>query len=107
MIFQNSIYMGLGNKPPRKKKHFKFVRDNLFGCDRFISSPMAREALPNAANAQLVKSQVGVYFLSKIKWFFSVGFSETKFIFGVQQLDRQCSFLHNVPSRQMTYNVSS
>ena len=35
---------------------------------------MARKTWPNALNRQLVKSQVGVYFASKIKYgFFSVG----------------------------------
>ena len=41
--------------------------DNLSGCDSFISSPtgrwgmaMAREAWPNALNAQLFNSKVGV-----------------------------------------------
>ena len=91
---------GLGNKPPQKKNILKlnFGRDNLFGCDNFISRPtvrwgmiMTREALPNALNAQLFNSKVGVYFrgglfpwgfisvgvyfLSKMKWgFFPWGF---------------------------------
>ena len=50
-----------------------FDCDNLFGCDSFISSAtgrqriaMAREAWPNAINARLVKSQVGVYFRGNI-----------------------------------------
>ena len=74
-----------------------FGRDNLLGCDSFISSPtgrwgmaIAREAWPNALNAQLFNSKVGiyfrgvlfmwefislgVYFLYKMKWVFSVGF---------------------------------
>ena len=42
-----------------------------------ISSAMAREAWSNALNAQLFKSKVGFYFLSKIRWIFSLGFSET------------------------------
>ena len=56
----------------------KFGRDNLVGCDSFISSPtggwgmaMAREAL---LNAQLFNGKVGVYFLSKMKWVFFRGF---------------------------------
>ena len=46
-----------------------FGRDNLTGCDSFISSPtgrwgmaMVRKAWPNALNAQLFKIKVGVYF---------------------------------------------
>ena len=76
-----------------------FGHDILVGCDSFIASPtgrwgraMAREAGPNALNAQLSKVNwvfffswgsisvgfisVGVYFLSKMKWGFFLFFPQ-------------------------------